>query len=118
MPRRRIVLLAVLLAMFWQGVVTARIGWSMTTLAGLEHAALHWQAEDHHHHDDGSFHREDSSESARHGMTDHVGGAVALLTTDAPAALTRPHAAPAVAHAGVVKGPLLDGLLRPPRTLL
>lgn len=113
--RRVPVLLVMLFALFWQSVALTRIGSTVTALADREHAALHWQEEGHHHHDDGSYHLDDSTESAQHMVADHLS---ALLAMAAPSSHDFPplgSADPAGRHVTPVPDPTLDGLLRPPR---
>jgi hypothetical protein len=108
---------AMLLALLWQTSAFAWFGNPQKALADLEHAALHWAAEGHHHHDDGSYHVDESEESAVHVIGDHAGAPV-VLPSAAPPALSRPDTAafaPADMEAG--PSPCLDGPLRPPRTI-
>ncbi|MEQ1683163.1 MAG: hypothetical protein ABL916_05905 [Burkholderiaceae bacterium] len=110
------VLLVLLFAMLWQSVALARVGPTVNALADLEHAALHWQEEGHHHHDDGSYHLDDSIESAQHLASDHLSASLAMA---APSSHTFPalgSAAPGGLHETLVPTPTLDGLLRPPRS--
>ena len=79
--RRSAILFFMLFAMLWQSVALARVGSTVNVLADLEHAALHWQEEGHHHHDDGSYHLDDSNDSAQHVLSDHVTATTALLVT-------------------------------------
>lgn len=113
--RRSAVLLVMLFAMFWQAVAVARVGSTMNALADLEHTALHWQKEGHHHHQDGSYHLDDSNDSAQHVLSDHLSATAALMVS-APHDFPPPaSAAPGSMHETVVPDPTLDGLLRPPR---
>lgn len=113
--RQSTVLLLMLFAMLWQSVAMARVGSTVNVLADLEHAALHWQAEAHHHHEDGSYHLDDSNESVRHVVTDHLSVSLEMA---APESHDFPALGSAV-HGGVgttaFPNPTLDGLLRPPR---
>lgn len=77
--RRSTVLFVMLFAMLWQSVALARAGSTANALADLGHAALHWQEEGHHHHEDGSYHLDESKESAQHVLSDHVSAAAALM---------------------------------------
>jgi hypothetical protein len=109
------VILVVLIAMLWQSVAMARIGSTVNVLLDAGHAALHWQGESHHHHGDGSYHLDDSKESAQHVVTDHLSATLAM-TTPSSQDFTRSGSA---AHGGLhetrLPNPTLDGLLRPPR---
>lgn len=115
MKRRSAVLLVMLFAMFWQTMAVARAGSTMNASAGLEHAVLHWQEVGHHHHQDGSFHLDDSKDSAQHLLCDHLSATAAPMvsaTHDFPPLAS---AAPGSMHEAVAPDPTLDGLLRPPR---
>lgn len=106
----------VVLALLLQGMAQARTTLSPGAIDDLGHAALHWQQEGHHHHDDGSYHLDDSADSARHLAADQLLSALAA----APAALfvmPRPAAARPAARAGpALAPPFLEGPLRPPRS--
>ena len=113
--RRAAVLLVMMFARLWQSVALPPIGSKMNLLADLQHAAPHWQQHSHHHHGDGSYHLDESNESAQHLATVH------LNATRAMAAMSLPQyaAAGSGAYGGVRETraliPTLDGLLRPPR---
>lgn len=113
--RRTATLFVMLVAMLWQSVAMARVGSTVNPLADLTHAALHWQQEGHHHHEDGSYHLDDSKESAQHLVMDHLSAslvAAAPLSHDfAPLGST----APVGLQATRAPNPSLDGLLRPPQ---
>ena len=114
---RSVVLVAMIFAMLWQSVALARVGSTVNVLTDLEHAALHWQGEGHHHHDDGSYHPDDSKESAQHVVTDHVSASLAMAMAS-PASHHFPalgSAAFSGVHPTAAPDPALDGLLRPPR---
>ncbi|MCY7308544.1 MAG: hypothetical protein LH632_20900 [Rhodoferax sp.] len=114
--RRTAVLLVMLFAMFWQSLAVARIGSTVNALADLEHTALHWQGKSHHHHGDGSYHLDDSKESAQHVATDHLN---APLEMAAPSSHDFPplgQAAPGGLHETPLPNPTPDGQLRPPRS--
>jgi len=114
--RRTAVLLVILFAMLWQSVALARVGSTVNVLADLEHAALHWQEKGHHHHEDGSYHLDDSKDSAQHVLSDHVTATTALLVTASHDVPPLGSAAPGGLHERLVPDPTLDGLLRPPRS--
>lgn len=114
--RRTAVLLIMLFAMLWQSVALGRIGSTVNAWADPAHAALHLQDKSHHHHDDGSFHLDNSIESAQHVATDHLSPTLAMSPPSS-------HALPPVGsfahrslHDSVAPNPTLDGLLRPPRS--
>jgi hypothetical protein len=113
---RAAVLLVMLFAMLWQSVALARVGSTVNVLADLEHAALHWQEQGHHHHEDGSYHLDDSKDSAQHVLGDHVTATTALLVTASHDFPPLGSAAPGGLHERLVPDPTLDGLLRPPRS--
>lgn len=105
-----------LFAMLWQSMAMARVGSTVNVLANLEHAALHWQGEAHHHHEDGSYNLDDSNESVRHVVTDHLSVSLEMA---APASHDFPvlgSALQADVRTAAFPNPTLDGLLRPPRT--
>jgi len=113
--RRSAILLAALFAMLWQTLALARPASTVSVLADLEHAALHWQNEGHHHHDDGSYHRDDSKESTQHVMADHLSASAALIgSTDQPFPSVASESPPGLCDRAS-SHPFLDGLLRPPR---
>jgi hypothetical protein len=113
--RRTAVLITLLMAMLWQSVAMARPGSSINALADSAHAALHIAEAGHHHHDDGSFHFDDSIESAQHLMADQVSGATALLATESTGLAHAGSESPEALRAHTRPQPFLDGLLRPPR---
>lgn len=113
--RRSTVLFVMLIAMLWQTVAFARVGSMANIVADLSHAALHWQEQGHHHHDDGSYHRDDSYESAQHALGDHVSATAAPVVTASHDFPPMGSAAPGGRHETLVPDPPPDGLLRPPR---
>lgn len=113
---RSLVLLVMLFAMLWQSVVHARAGSTVNALADMEHAALHWQEEGHHHHDDGTYHLDDSPESAQHIISDHVSASAALLVSSSHDFPSLASALSAGLHKAPVPDPDAEGLLRPPRS--
>lgn len=113
--RRCAVLLLVLSAMLWQSLAMARGGSTVFVPAERAHAALHWNDAGHHHHEDGSYHLDESKESAQHVLSDHAGTSVALLICAAHRFAALGSAAPGARHDERVPSPTLDGLLRPPR---
>jgi hypothetical protein len=113
--RRSAVLVAMLFALLWQSVAMARIGSTVNALADLEHATLHWLEEAHHYHEDGSYHRDDSTESVQHVLTDHLNASLALATTSSHGFTPSGSVAPDGLRERRVPDPALDGLLRPPR---
>jgi hypothetical protein len=114
--RRTSVLLVILFAMLWQSVAHARVGSTVNVLVDLQHAVLHWQEKAHHHHEDGSYHLDDSKESAQHVLTDNVAPVSALWPTASHELPPLGSAVPVGLHQRPVSDPTLDGLLRPPRS--
>ena len=107
--------IALLFAMLWQSVALASAGSTLARVSDPVHSALHWQDEGHHHHEDRSYDRDDSAESMRHLMADHVSVFVGLLhavTTPVP-----PSGSSRSRASGEDPGPhpFLDGPLKPPR---
>ena len=113
--RRSAVLFIILFGMLWQSLALARVGSSVNVLADAAHAALHWQGENHHHHADGTYHLDDSKESAQHVVTDHLSASLAMTTPSSQNFAPLGSAAPRGLHETSVPNPTLDGLLRPPR---
>ena len=104
-----------LFAMLWQTVAVARAGSTMNVSAGVKHAALHWQEVGHHHHQDGSYHLDDSNDSAQHLLCDHLSATAAPMVSAPHDFSPLASAAPGSMHETAVPDPTLDGLLRPPR---
>ncbi len=104
-----------LLAILWQSVALARVGSTVNPLTDLAHATLHWQVEAHHHHEDGSYHLDDSKESVKHVVTDHLNASLDMAVAPAHDFPPLGSAAPDGVQEQRVPNPALDGLLRPPR---
>ncbi len=104
-----------LFAMLWQTVAVAQADSTLNALADLEHTALHWQEEGHHHHEDGSYHLDDSNESAQHVLSDHLSATAALLVTSTHDFPPLGSAAPGGLNKAPVPDAELEGPLRPPR---
>lgn len=113
--QRYAVLAVMLFAMLWQSLAMARVGSTVNVLTDLEHAALHWQEEGHHHHEDGTYHLDDSNESAQHLAADHLSASLAIVATSSHHVPALGSAAPCGLREKRVANPTLDGLLRPPR---
>ena len=113
--RRSTVLLVMLIAMLWQSMALARVGSTVNALADLVHVSLHWQETGHHHHEDGSYHLDDSNESARHILSDHVSSTAALTVASSHCFPPLGSTAPSDLLKILLPNPTLDGLLRPPR---
>lgn len=84
----------------------------------VKHALMHWLNDSHHHHSDGSVHEDGSDESAWHVAMDHGGGSSAVQFAE----VSGPHSAPprlepAAPRAHLAAQPLLEGPLRPPRSV-
>ncbi len=114
--RRTTVVFVMLIAMLWQSLTMASVGSTINALADQAHAALHLQGQGHHHHDDGSYHVDDSNESAQHVFSDHVGAPAALLLASSQAFAPSAMAALEGRHETRVPSPTLDGPFRPPRS--
>lgn len=104
-----------LFAMLWQSVAMARVGSTVNAMADLAHATLHWQEVAHHHHGDGSYHRDDSKESVKHVVTDHLSASLALAAPTAHDFPALGSGAPGDLRTTAFPNPTLEGLLRPPR---
>jgi len=106
--------IVLIFALLWQSLAAAAPAWSFERAQDANHAALHLQQEGHHHHDDESYHVDDSEESARHLMADHI--CFAAVLSAAPVALPGADAgSPGTQNARAGPRPFLDGPLRPPR---
>ncbi len=105
-----------LFAMLWQSLAMARIGSTVNPWADLEHAALHWKAEAHHHHADGAHHVDASKESAKHMVAENLSASLAMQVLLPHDLLPPGSIAPTGRHEISVPHPILDGLLRPPRS--
>ncbi len=114
--RRTAVLVVILFGMLWQSMALARFGSTVNVLTDLQHATLHWQGEDHHHHGDGSYHLDDSKESAQHMVADHPSASLAMAAPSFHDLPPLGSAAPGGLHATPAPNPTLDGLLRPPQS--
>jgi len=112
---RRFVAFMAMIALLWQSVAVSPTGVLPAILADVEHAVLHWQDESHHHHDDGSWHADESTESAQHATADHVGSPPALHSTSTLRWAPVASQSPAAACSGETAAPFLEGPLRPPR---
>lgn len=104
-----------LFALLWQSVALARVGSTVNVITDLGHAALHWQDQAHHHHGDGSYHLDDSDESAQHLAADHLSASLAMVAPSPHEFPPPGSAAAGGVHETGVPDPTLDGLLRPPR---
>ena len=111
---RVVIAIALMLALLWQSFGLARAG-STGEAADREHAAFHWQGEGHHHHDDGAYHVEDSSDSVRHLLTDHVTASLGLLLGTATSFPPTGSVRPGTELRSGSPHPDPDGLFRPPR---
>jgi len=110
------ILLVVLFAMLWQSLAMARLGSTVNVLADLKHAALHWQGEGHHHQEDGSYQLDDSHESAKHMVTDHLSASLEMAVPLAHGFPPLRSTAPGGLNETPLPNPTPDGQLRPPRS--
>lgn len=113
--RRLPILLVMLFAMLWQSVALARVGSTVNALTDMAHTALHWQEAGHHHHEDGSYHLDDSPESAQHIVCDHVSALAELPVSPSHDFPPLTSALPGGLHQAHVPDPDLKGLFRPPQ---
>ena len=117
--RTRFIALLLVLMNLWQVASAAGLPQFMAAQGeALEHTLMHWQGEAHHHSSDGSIHADESGDSSAHMMADcclHHFGVVAatVLVTLEP---LPQHVAQA--PQAVPPPPYLDGLRRPPRSLI
>jgi hypothetical protein len=113
--RRFHILAFMLFAMLWQSVAMARIGSTVNAMVDPAHAAMHWHEEAHHHNGDGSYHLDDSNESAQHVVIDHTNSSVALEDFSSPHFPPPERTMPKDRPLAPTPDPDPDGLLRPPR---
>jgi hypothetical protein len=112
---RLLTLIALIACLLWQSQAVAHAAVAPQGDGDLAHAILHWSDEAHHHHD-GDIHLDDSDESVSHVMSDHLGGAAAVLPSCAPSlGKFSPGEALPLGAQDQLPSPFLDGLLRPPR---
>jgi hypothetical protein len=78
--RRSYTALLALFAILWQAAQIGHAAGFVGAPGEADHTALHWAGQGHHHHDDGSYHADDSFESAQHLLADFVSGCPALPT--------------------------------------
>lgn len=112
---RTVIAIALMLTLLWQSFGLARADSTGEALADREHAAFHWQDEGHHHHDDGAYHVEDSSDSVRHLLADHVTAPLGLLLGTATSFPPTGSVRPGTELRSWPPHPDPDGLFRPPR---
>jgi hypothetical protein len=117
--RKRFLVLLLVLMNVWQVASAAGVAefWAGQG-AALEHTLMHWQGEAHHHDSDGSIHVDDSEDSFQHLVADCCFHPVGVIV--APAAVLLEPLPQHVAQAAqpVPPPPYLDGLRRPPRSLV
>jgi hypothetical protein len=113
---RKVLSLLLILSVFWQSVAIAGVCATAAT-EEVAHAVLHWQDSDHHHHDDGSLHVDDSSGTIQHMHADSTNNIPGLLTAGWDTVPAIRSAGPAALAELPFPSPLLQGLLRPPRTI-
>ena len=115
--RKWLVPVLMTVSLVWQSLAMAQVGSALPTAAELMHSVLHWEAEGHHHHEDGSWHLDDSAESAQHVMCDHLSNPVALLQSAVRTATQGGQVTPQAHLLMGLPAPHLKGLLRPPRLI-
>jgi hypothetical protein len=117
--RSRLIALLLVLMNVWQVASAAGLPQFMAAQGeALEHSLMHWQGEVHHHDTDGTIHADQSEDSYAHMMSDccmHHFGVVAAGVLVALEPLPQ-HVAQAAQS--VPPPPYLDGLRRPPRSLI
>ena len=98
-------------ARLWQTVALPPIGSTVNLLADLQHAAQH----SHHQHEDGSYHLDESNESAQHLAAVHLNATLAIAAMSLPQFSAAGSGASGGVREARAPNPTLDGLLRPPR---
>jgi hypothetical protein len=112
---RRLSIACLLFALLCQALAVAGPAGSLARGQDAGHAALHWLEESHHHHDDGTWHLDDSDESAWHLVADHGYLAAAMLPDVSLPLPSLVAVAPRVHEVRASSPPFLAGPLRPPR---
>ena len=102
-------------ARLWQSVALPPIGSKVNLLADLQHAAQHRQQHSHHHHEDGSYHLDESNESAPHSAAVHLNATLAMAAMSLPQFAAAGSGASGGVRETRAPIPTLDGLLWPPR---
>jgi hypothetical protein len=106
------------LCLAWQSVAIAAQALAPALSDELAHSALHIMGLSHHHHDSqhdhGTFHIDNSDESADHVLADHFNSS-ALLPEAGSSVSPSGGCAPGVNDVRTPPHPLLEGPLRPPR---
>jgi hypothetical protein len=114
---RVLVLIAFLLASFWQSAALARVGSSVVVLADVQHTQLHAQQIAHQHHDDGSYQLDNSLEAAQHVVVDHLNSCAVVGSLRSAGLPSLGGCALGSLDEVFLARSALDGLFRPPRPL-
>jgi hypothetical protein len=121
MSFRRLPVVVLLVCLFWQAWAHAGGTVMLAADRDVAHAVLHFEGEAHHHHhdgDEGGLHQDDSTTSMSHIVADSGTFAPALWAD----ASTPSFPVPGIVRHGLcihpLPGPDLQGLERPPKTLL
>ncbi|MCW5645185.1 MAG: hypothetical protein KIT63_24045 [Rhodoferax sp.] len=105
-----------MLAFVWQAAALFAPSATAAWAAELEHKAFHTQGDGHHHHDDQSLHVDDNDSVVMHQHADTGSHSLGLWQDTALRLLPVPRAS-VVPWADMLRPPpLLDGLLRPPKS--
>ena len=117
--RTRFIALLLVLMNVWQVASAAGLVqfWAEQR-ESLEHTVMHWQGEAHHHDSQGHIHADDSDESFEHMMADCCFHHFGVIAAPAVVALEPLPQHVAQAAQAVPPPPYLDGLRRPPRSLI
>lgn len=117
--RTRLIALLLVLMNIWQVASAAGLAqfWSEQGQA-LQHTVMHWQGEAHHHDSLGHVHVDESEDSFQHMMADCCLHHVGVIAAPAVVALEPLPQPVAQAVQAVPPPPYLDGLRRPPRSLI
>lgn len=117
--RTRLIALLLVLMNVWQVASAAGLPQFLAAQGeALEHALMHWQGEAHHHGSDGHIHTDDSEDSFAHMMADCCLHHFGVIAARAVVALEPVPQHVAQAAQTVPPPPYLDGLRRPPRSLI
>lgn len=108
--------LMLMLAFVWQAAALFAPATSAAWAAELDHMAFHTQGDGHHHHDDQTLHVDDNDSVIKHLHAD-TGTHSFGLWQDTTLRFPPVPRASVVAWADMLRPPpLLDGLLRPPKS--
>ena len=114
--RKAPIIFLLLIALLWQTVAMAHVGFGRDHGSGAAHVALHLEEEPHHHHDDGSFHQDSSDESVKHVYADGYANTAGFVPAHTPDVQVDARSVAQLSGAPAAHdSPVLEGPRRPPR---